>query len=369
VKRLATKAVHPGREGRGVTLPIAPPISVASVYEFPDLDVLGAVSTGARHEWFYRRYGHPNGRLLEEAVASLEGAEEGLACSSGMSAALVLFWATLEKGDHVVAAQDVYGGTYSFLKKHGPRLGLDVTFVPSETAAFERALRPATRAIFFETITNPLLKRPDGARICAIAKRAGARVYVDNTFATPVHARPLEWGADAVYHSGTKFLSGHGDAVSGVIVASKSLVATMRPLAISIGALISPLDAWLTLRGVRTLEVRVRRASENAAKLAAFLRRQKRVTQVHYGGVGPMLSFEVKDLLAAKRFVARTELVKLVPSLGDVATTMSHPARSSHASLARAEREAMGIRDGLIRVSTGLEDIRDLLEDFKNALR
>ena len=352
-----------------MTIPVAPAISVASVYEFPDLDVLGAVATGARHEWFYRRYGHPNGRLLEDAVASLEGAEDALACSSGMSAALVLFWATLEKGDHVVAAQDVYGGTHAFLKKHGPRLGLEVTFVPSEAAAFERAIRPSTKALFFETIAIPLMTRPDGRRICAIAKRAGARVYVDNTFATPVHARPLEWGADAVYHSGTKFLSGHGDAMSGVIAASKPLIATIRPLAISIGAVLSPLDAWLTLRGLRTLDVRVRRASENAKKLAAFLRRQKRVTRVNYGGVGPMISFEVKDIAAAKRFVSRAELVKLVPSLGDVATTMSHPARSSHAYLPRAEREAMGIRDGLIRVSTGLEDIRDLLEDFKNALR
>ncbi len=367
--KLSTKAVHTARETRGATEPIAPPISVASVYAFPDLDVLGDVSMGKRHEWFYRRYGHPNGRLLEESVAALEGAEDALACASGMTAALVLFWAGLEKGDHVVAARDVYGGTYAFLKKHGPRLGLETTFVPSDPAAFEREIRPATKAVFFETITNPLMIRADATEIVKVAKRAGARVFVDNTFATPVLARPLEWGADAVYHSGTKFLSGHGDAISGVIASSKAFIAKLRPLAISLGAVVSPLDAWLTLRGIRTLEVRVLKAQENARKLAAFLRRQRGVVNVHYPGLGPMLSFEVKDLTAAKRFFAGAELVKLVPSLGDVATTASHPARSSHAYLPRAEREAVGIRDGLIRVSTGLEDIADLIEDFKKALR
>ncbi len=365
--KLATKTVHVVRDQRGATEPIAPSISVASVHAFPDLDVLGDVSLGKRHEWFYRRYGHPNGRLLEEAVAGLEGAEDALACASGMSAALVLFWATLKPGDHLVAAQDVYGGTYSFLKKHAPRLGIDVTFVPSDAAAFERALRPATKALFFETVTNPLMNRPDGKRLCAIGKRAHARVYVDNTFATPILARPLSWGADVVYHSGTKFLSGHGDAISGVIAGSKELIAAMRSLAISLGAIVSPLDAWLTLRGLRTLDVRVRKASENAKKVAAFLKRTK--VRVNYPGEGPMLSFELKNLAAAKKFVARAKLIKLVPSLGDVATTISHPARSSHAYLSREEREAIGVHDGLIRVSVGIEDITDLVEDFKNALR
>ena len=365
--KLATRTVHVVRDQHGATEPIAPSISLASVHAFPDLDVLGDVSLGKRHEWFYRRYGHPNGRLLEEAVAGLEGADDALACASGMTAALVLFWATLKPGDHLVAAQDVYGGTYSFLKKHAPRLGIEVTFVPSEAAAFERALRTSTKALFFETVTNPLMNRPDGRRICAIGRRAGARVYVDNTFATPVLAQPISWGADVVYHSGTKFLSGHGDAISGVVAGPKDLIASMGSLAISLGAVISPMDAWLTLRGLRTLDVRVRKATANAKKLAAFLKRSK--VRLNYPGDGPMLSFELKDIAAAKRFVARAKLVKLVPSLGDVATTMSHPARSSHAYLSREEREAVGVRDGLIRVSVGIEDVADVIEDFKNALR
>jgi len=380
--RLSTRAVHNAREMPGPTEPVAPPIALASVYAFPDLDLLGDVSTGKRHAWFYRRYGHPNGRLLEESLAALEGGEDALACASGMSAATVLFWSALAKGDHLVAAQDIYGGTYAFLSQHGPRLGIETTFVEATPEAVERALRPNTKAVFFETVTNPRVRVPDAKRIVAIARRAGARVFIDNTFATPVLARPITWGADAVYHSGTKFLSGHGDAVCGVLVGSRDFVKRARKLAIGIGAVVSPLDAWLTLRGIRTLALRVRRASENARRLAEFLARKRRV---HYPGLpsdpshaaakallggafGPMLSFELPSLAAAKRFVRRSRLVRLVPSLGDVATTVSHPARSSHAALTPAERRRVGVTDGLVRVSTGIEDIDDLIEEFRRSL-
>ncbi|MBI2931059.1 MAG: aminotransferase class I/II-fold pyridoxal phosphate-dependent enzyme [Planctomycetes bacterium] len=380
--RLSTRAVHGVHPQPSVTEPIAPPISVASVYAHPDLDVLEAVAAGRRPAWHYRRYGHPNGRLLEETVAALEGGEDALACASGQSASLVLFWSALAKGDHVVSAQEIYGGTYSLLDRQGPRLGIEVSFVPCEPEAIERALRPNTRAIFFETITNPLIRVPDAKRIIGIAKKAGAAVFVDNTFATPVLARPLLWGADVVLHSGTKFLGGHGDAMSGLLVGKREFVRRARKLAVSLGAAVSPFDAWLTLRGVRTLSLRVRRASANAHRLAAFLSRKVRV---HYPGLprdpshqvaedllngayGAMLSFDLGGWAAAKRFVKACRLVRLVPSLGDVATTMTHPARCSHAYLTPEERRRVGVGEGLIRVSTGVEDIEDILEEFRRAL-
>jgi methionine-gamma-lyase len=200
---------------------------------------------------------------------------------------------------------------------------------------------------------------------------------VDNTFATPVLCRPLEWGADIVFHSGTKFLNGHGDATSGIIVGKAEIIRSMRKLTILAGGVISPLDAWLTSRGLKTLGLRVERASQNAAKLAQYLATHRKVGRVHYPKasryikplLGPMLSFEVKGgLKAADRFVRACRLIELVPSLGDVTTTSSHPARSSHAYLSPKAREAMGVTDGLIRISTGIEDVADLLEDLSCAL-
>ncbi len=368
------------------TDPLAPPITVASVHTFPDLDLLLEVAQGRREAGFYRRYGHGNGRLLEEHVRDLEGGEDALACASGMSTAFVLFWTSLGRGDHVVAAREIYGGVYSFLQKELVKLGVGVTFVPSDPESVGSALRPNTKIVYFETITNPLLRVPEARRIVEIAHRAGAQVVVDNTFATPILTRPLEWGADLVYHSGTKFLGGHADAVSGVLVGAADTIRRARKFAITVGAIVSPLDAWLTLRGLRTLALRIERASENALALARMLVRHPKVRRVHYpglpgdpshrsarrilrGGFGAMLSFELASLAAAKSFVRGCREVRLAPSLGDVSTTLSHPARSSHAYLSAAERAEVGVTDGLLRVSIGIEDVDDVLEDFRQALR
>jgi cystathionine beta-lyase/cystathionine gamma-synthase len=371
-----TTAVHSAREFPGPSVPIAPHLTLASVYRFGDLETLTAASRGEEAPWaFYRRYGHANGRQLEETVAALEGAEEALACASGMSAALVIFSVVAGKGDRILAARDLYGGTRAFLARELARRGVEVEFRPLEE--IERDVPPGTRAVVVETISNPLARVADLARLARRARRAGALLVVDNTFATPFLCRPLEWGADVVWHSGTKLLNGHGDAVSGVVCGPAGLVKLMRKSAISVGATVSPMDAWLTLRGLKTLGVRVARASENAARMAAFLSRHPKVVRVHYPRPGryvrrhrgTILSFEIRGgLRAASRFLRACRLIALAPSLGDVTTTSSHPARSSHAYLSEEERAAMGVTDGLVRLSAGLEDPEDLLEDLSAAL-
>ena len=302
-----------------------------------------------------------------------------------MSACLALFWSQLPAGSHVVCGREIYGGTWSFLSKHAPRLGIATTFADSTPAAIRAAIRPGTAAVVVETITNPLMRVPD---VPAIVKAAGrVPVFVDNTFATPALARPLEWGARALWHSATKYLGGHADALAGVVVAPRADAARIRSLSTGIGGTISPLDAWLVVRGLRTLDVRVRRASENALELARWLEKQKAVRAVHYPGLasspdramarrlldgasGAMLSFDLRGgVPAVGKFVRALERVRLLPSLGDVQTTISHPAKSSHAYLTAAERAGVGVTDGLIRVSTGIEDIQDLLADFGQALK
>ncbi|MFN3486770.1 MAG: trans-sulfuration enzyme family protein [Planctomycetota bacterium] len=373
---LHTTAVHSAPSFSSPSVPIAPHLTLASVYRFADLETLTAASRGEAAPWaFYRRYGHANGRQLEETVAALEGAQEAVACASGMSAALALFSVIAGKGDRILASRDLYGGTRAFLAREPARRGVEVEFRPLEE--IERGVPAGTRAVVVETISNPLVRVADLARVARHARRAGALLVVDNTFATPFLCRPLDWGADVVWHSGTKLLNGHGDAVSGVVCGPAGLIGLVRKFAVSVGATVSPLDAWLTLRGLKTLGVRVARASENAARMAAFLARHPKVVRVHYPRPGrylrrlrgTILSFELRGgLRAASKFLRACRLIALAPSLGDVTTTSSHPARTSHAYLSEEERAAMGVTDGLVRLSAGLEDPEDLLEDLSGAL-
>jgi cystathionine beta-lyase/cystathionine gamma-synthase len=372
----ATIATHSTREVESLSEPLSPPLHLASVHRFDDLDVLLDAYRGKKSPWtFYRRFGHPNGRLLEETMAALEGTDDALATGSGMSAVATIFLALAGKGDRVVASRDLYGGTFAYLRKHIGKSGAEAAFVRSEDVASEIAR--GARIAVVETISNPLVKTADLAPIAKACRKAGALLIVDNTFATPFLCRPAEWGADVVFHSATKFLNGHGDATGGVICARRDLVATMRGFASGVGTTISPMDAWLTLRGLKTLGLRVERASRNAAALAGFLARHPKVRSVNYPAAskylkparGAMLSFELKGgLRAAARFVKACRLIELVPSLGDVTTTSTHPARSSHAYLSPAERAELGVTDGLVRISTGVEDVADILEDLRQAL-
>src|SRR5687767_1786844 len=243
---IATRAVHPPSQPAARTIPAAPPLDLSSAWFVPDLDTLDALQHGRSRDGYYRRYGHPNARQLEGAVEALEAEPEkwdAVAFSSGMSACTAMFWAMAPAGSHVVCGREVYGGTYSFLRNHAPRLGIEVTFVDSTPAAVRAAIRPGTAAVVMETITNPLMRVPD---LPAIIKAAGrVPVFVDNTFASPVLARPIEWGARAIWHSATKYLGGHADALGGVVVLPRQEAVRLRSLTSGIGGVISPLDAWL----------------------------------------------------------------------------------------------------------------------------
>ena len=373
----ATIATHSTREVASLSEPLAPPLTLSSAYRFRDLDTLVDAYQGRKSPWsFYRRFGHANGRLLEETVAALEGSEDALACGSGMAAVTTIFSTLAGKGDRVVAARELYGGTYAFLQKHLPRLGTDVVLVPLDRLV-DDVRRNGAKVVAIETISNPLIQVADLSAVAKACRAARATLVVDNTFATPFLCRPIEWGADVVFHSATKFLNGHGDATGGVICAPAGIVRRMRGFASGLGTTIAPLDAWLTLRGLKTLQLRVERASRSAERLAALLGRHRKVASVNYPRAtkylkplrGPMLSFDLKGgLAAAKRFVRACRLIELVPSLGDVTTTSTHPARSSHAYLSPADRAALGVTDGLIRISTGIEDVEDILSDLDQAL-
>jgi cystathionine beta-lyase/cystathionine gamma-synthase len=372
----ATIAAHPPAAAETPSVPLTPPITLASVYRFGDLDTLLAAAHGKKAaQTFYRRYGHPNGRMLEQTMAALEGTEDALACSAGMSAVATIFQTLASKGDRILAARDLYGGTFAYLQKFMGKLGVEVEF--ASLNEIEAGVPPGVNLVVVETISNPLIRVADLARISAHAKKVGAKLVVDTTFATPFLCRPIEWGADVVFHSGTKFLNGHGDATSGLIAGPAELIDPMRKLTILAGGVISPLDAWLTLRGLKTLGLRVERASRNAAVLAKFLSRHPKVARVNYPKpnkylkplLGPMLSFDLRGgIRAADRFVRACRLIELVPSLGDVTTTSTHPARSSHSYLSPADRASIGIGDGLIRISTGIEDVADIVEDLSQAL-
>jgi cystathionine beta-lyase/cystathionine gamma-synthase len=372
----ATLAAHPPDAAETPTVPLSPPITLASVYRFGDLDTLLSAAHGKKAaQTFYRRYGHPNGRMLEQTLAALEGAQDALACSAGMSAVATIFQTMASKGDRILAARDLYGGTFAYLEKFMGKIGVEVEF--SDLKAIEASVPEGVKLVVVETISNPLIRVADLARISKNAKKVGAKLVVDTTFATPVLCRPIEWGADVVFHSGTKFLNGHGDATSGLIAGPSDLIGAMRKVTILAGGVISPLDAWLTLRGVKTLFLRVERASRNAAVLAKFLSRHRKVERVNYPRpskylrplLGPMLSFDLRGgIRAADRFVRACRLIHLVPSLGDVTTTSTHPARSSHSYLSPADRASIGIGDGLIRLSTGIEDVADIVEDLSQAL-
>jgi len=372
----ATIAAHPPDPAESPSEPLSPPISLASVYRFGDLDTLLSAAHGEKAaQTFYRRYGHPNGRMLEQTLAALEGGEDALACGAGMAAVATIFQTMVTKGDRILAARELYGGTFAYLQKFMGKLGVEVEF--ANLRQIEQGVPSGVKLVVVETISNPLIRVADLARISAHAKKAGAKVIVDNTFATPFLCRPIEWGADVVFHSGTKFLNGHGDATSGVIAGPADVIQAMRKVTILAGGVISPLDAWLTLRGLKTLGLRVERASENAAVLAKYLSRHRKVASVNYPKankyvkplLGPMLSFDLRGgIEAADRFVRACRLIELVPSLGDVTTTSTHPARSTHSYLSKADREAVGVTDGLIRISTGIEDVDDILEDLSQAL-
>jgi len=382
-----TLAARGGRDVPSASRPLTPPIYQTNVYVFEDMDAVESVWENKRPGFVYGRYGTANHAMLEELVAALEGAEAGVACASGMGATTALLLGLFEPGDHLIAARDLYGSTAAFLRDEAGRLGVETEFVDATDA--ERiltALRPHTRAVFVEALSNPLLRLVDLCALAPAVERRGIELIVDSSLASPAVFRPIAHGATLVLHSLTKFISGHGDVTGGLVLGRADAVARVRNAMIRAGANLGPFDAWLATRGARTLAVRLERQCATALRLAEFLESHRAVARVHYPGrpshpqhalamrlmprrQGAILSFDLRGgALAVERFMARSRLLEFAPSFGDVATTWTYPARTSHRRVPEAEQVAMGIGPGLVRVSVGLEDAEDLVADLDQAL-
>jgi len=377
----ASRAVHAGRD-TSARSPLAPPISTAAVHVYADLDDYDAVARGEKPGHYYGRNSNENRSMLERAVADLEGAEAGVAAASGMAALHLAILALAPKPATIVATRELYGGTLTLLRQELEPQGYEAHFVDMlDLDAVRRALDGAG-AILIETITNPLCRVADLEAIATMARERGVRVLVDNTFATPILCRPLELGADVVMHSATKYIGGHSDLLAGVVVGSADLMAAARSRAVRTGATLGPFDAWLALRGLRTLEVRMRRHSENSVALADALKRTRGVTAVHHpldtpagrrllrDGAGGMMAFDLEGGRAAvQRMMSRFKMAAFAASLGGVETTISYPEITSHRGMTPEERAELGVGPGTVRVSVGIEAADDIVEDFVQAIQ
>jgi len=364
VRAPAPEALPPGLRG----VPSTEPLYLNTVMEFDSIeDSLRPLAGEGGYS--YARNGMPNGRSFELTMAALEGGEDALATSSGMAAIGCAILACAGAGDRVLLQRDAYGGTGALVANDFARLGITVETIDAyDVTAVARALVQPAKLLLVESISNPLVRETDVPALAALTRDRGVPLVVDATFATPVVARPLSEGADVVMHSATKYLGGHHDLCAGVLIGKTDFIERARGVARRFGSVISPMDAWLASRGVKTLAVRVERAQETAGKLAARLRAHAKVAAVHYPGRGALLAFDLADGAAAARFVAAVELVTLAPSLGGTATSLSHSATSSHRALSPEARRAIGVGDGLLRVSLGLEAETDLWQDFAQAL-
>lgn len=379
--KFETRAAHAGRfQVPTLTRPVSMPIYQTSVYAFPDLDLVDAVQNGKERAYLYARNGQPNAEALEEAYARLEGGEAAVSAATGMGVIFAVLFALLEPGAHAVVARDIYGATFALFETELKRYNISTTYVDTnDLAAVEAAIRPETKLVYVETISNPTMKVQDLPGVAALCRRLGVKLVVDNTFASPVVCRPLEHGAHVVLSSATKFLGGHSDLMAGVAAGERESLEAVRRMLILGGAMVDPFAAWLCVRGIKTVHLRVERQCANALALARFLSEHPKVERVNYpgltghpmltNGAGPMLSFAVRGGLdGANAVIKALQLVEFAPSLGDVTTTVSHPVLTSHRAMSPEQREALGITDGLIRVSTGAESAEDIINDFAQAL-
>lgn len=379
-----SRAVHAGRRP-AAREPLSPAIAATSVYVYDDLDDYDAVAAGEVPGHVYARNSNENVGYLESAIADLEGADVGVGTSSGMSALLVSMLALAPHPCPIVAPRDLYGTTWAMLRQDFEPLGYVIRLVDlSDLAQLEKGL-PGAGLVLCETITNPLCRVADLEAVVQMAGRVP--VLVDNTFATPMLCRPLELGAAAVVHSITKYLGGHSDLIAGVAVGSGGFMADVRARAVRMGTTLGPFEAWLALRGLRTLALRMERHSENALQLARALTTMPGVAAVHYpllegspyrevaarllpDGAGGMLAFDlVGGRQAVQELMSRFRLVRFAASLGGLETTISYPEITSHRALSDEERAALGVGPGTVRVSTGIEAAEDIVGDFEQSLR
>jgi methionine-gamma-lyase len=386
-RRFATLAVHAGEGICPVTGAVDTPIYQSTTFAAADSDEMAAVYGGEKPGYMYTRYGNPTIHALEAKVAALEGGEAALATSAGMAAISTAILGYIKAGDHVVASRSLYGAAYNFLNKKVPRMGAATTFVSSlDVAAFESAIQPNTRLIYFETPTNPVLDVLDIRAIAELGRSRGIPTMIDNTFASPALQQPLKLGVTVVVHSATKYLCGHGDAMGGAVVGSEPYISELRQEVFrDFGGVISPFNAWLILRGIRTLHLRMPAHCANARRVAEFLAGHPAIERVNYPGLkthpghelaaqqmrdfGAMMSFEVKGgYEGGKMVMDRVRIFARAASLGDTRSLIVHSASTSHRAVPREQRVAMGIADGLVRLSIGIEAAEDLIEDLDQAL-
>lgn len=368
-----TRSVHAGSHGdpqfKGITTPVYP----SSAYDYETPPTL-----------YPRYFNTPNQRAASEKLAALENAEEGLVFSSGMAAIMTTLFALMEKGDHAVFQNNLYGGTYDAIVKEIPRYGMSYTMVDgTDPENFRKAIRKETKLIYIETPSNPTLQITDIRAVSTLAKQHGVITLIDNTFASPVHQNPIDLGIDVVVHSGTKYIGGHSDLSCGAVLTSARFMEKIRGSALHFGGSPDANTCWLIERSLKTIVLRVRQQSQNALALAQHLAGHPRIGKVYYpglpehpgheiakaqmtGGFGGMLSFEVNG--DADKFMSRLQLIRRAVSLGGVESTITSPAKTSHVKLSASERAAAGITDNLVRLSTGIEDAEDLINDIEQAL-
>lgn len=383
--RPETLAVHAGKRGDGSGA-LVDPIFQTAPFSFSDPEALLGASEGRPPDAFYSREGNPTVAAAERKLAALEGSEDAVLFGSGMGAISTAFLAHLERGDHVVATEDLYGGALRFFRDVLEPMGIRTTLVETEPRPkIEAAIVPETRWIYVESPTNPLVKVVDLAFVGDVARRKGVRAVIDGTFASPVLQHPLELGFDLVLHSATKYLNGHADVTAGFAAGSREILKPIRERRVRTGSILDPIAAFLVNRGMKTLPLRMERQSENALRLAEWLSAHPAVEIVHYPGLpfhagheaarrqmkafGAMLAFDVKGgITGAKTFLQGLELIALATSLGSVETTADLPWLTSHRHVTPERKHHLGIREGTIRLSVGAEALEDLRDDIANAL-
>lgn len=356
-KRIETKLVQIGNKSDQTTGAVNPPIYLSTAYQHEGL----GMSTG----YDYTRTKNPTRTILEEGIASLEAGDLGYACSSGM-AAIQLVLSLFQTGDELLVAEDIYGGTYRLLEQYRNTYDIKATYSEfNGSNKLEQLINPNTKAIFIETPTNPLMQEIDIKQLAALAHKYNLLLIVDNTFLTPYFQRPLEFGADIVVHSATKYIGGHNDVLAGLVVAKgKAICEKLAYNHNASGAILSPIDSWLLIRGLKTLHLRMKQHDENAKKIAEYLINQTLVTDVLYPGKGGMLSFRLKESKWVAPFLKNLQLITFAESLGGVESFITYPATQTHADIPYEERTRRGVCDRLLRFSVGIENAEDLIADL-----
>ena len=381
----ATLAIHAGENRVHVNAPVGTSIARTANFTFANTEELKRWAEGKSPAYIYTRYGNPTLALAEEKIAALEGAEAAIVTASGMAAISSALLSVLKAGDEVIATRALYGGSYRLMRDIFPRLGIVVRHVETDLGGIERLVSPRTKVLYIETPTNPTLRLVDLEKAAAFAKEWDLLALIDNTFASPVLQKPIGMGFDLVLHSATKYLAGHSDVIAGAAAGSHGLIEKIREMIIYLGGSMDPEAAYLLIRGMKTLELRVRRQCATALEVARFLEKHPKVARVHFPGLashpdhklakrqmkgfGAMMAFDLKGGLgAARRFCDRTRLFLLAASLGGAESLVVLPIYSSHYRMSVAELGAAGVEPGTVRVSIGLEDPDDLIEDLRQAL-